>query len=46
MLFKVDVKIFVGKMENVVMIFYELIEEFEIIFLVRLELKILEVVFN
>lgn len=44
--YKVDVKIFVGKMDNVVRILYELIEEFEIIFLVKLEFKIFEVVFN
>lgn len=46
MLLKVDVKIFVGKLDNVVKFLYELMEEFEIIFFVKLELKIFEVVFS
>ena len=43
---KVDAKTLAGKMENAVTIFYELIEEFEIIFSVRPELKTLEAAFN
>ena len=39
---KVDVKTLVGKMENAGRILYELIEEFEIIFSVKPELKTLE----
>lgn len=46
MLLKVDVKIFVGNLDNVVKFLYELMEEFEIIFFVKLELKIFEVVFS
>ncbi|XP_068738909.1 uncharacterized protein [Montipora capricornis] len=43
---KVDARTLAGKMENAVTIFYELIEEFEIIFSVRPELKTLEAAFN
>lgn len=46
MLLKVDVKIFVGNLDNVVKFLYELMEEFEIIFFVKLELKLFEVVFS
>ena len=43
---KVDVKTLVGKMENAGRILYELIEEFEIIFSVKPELKTLEAAFH
>ena len=43
---KVDVKILASKMENSGEIFYELIEEFEIIFSVKPELKTLETAFD
>ena len=43
---KVDVKTLASKMENSGEIFYELIEEFEIIFLVKPELKTLETAFH
>ena len=43
---KVDVKTLASKMENSEEIFYELIEEFEIIFSVKPELKTLETAFN
>lgn len=46
MLLKVDVKIFVGKMNNVVGIFNELMEEFEVIFVVKLGFERFEVVFS
>lgn len=46
MLLKVDVKIFMGKMNNVVGIFNELMEEFEVIFVVKLGFERFEVVFN
>ena len=43
---KVDVKTLASKMENSGEIFYELIEEFEIIFSVKPELKTLETAFH
>ena len=43
---KVDVKTLVGKMKNAERILYELIEEFEIIFSVKPELKTLEAAFH
>ena len=43
---KVDVKTLAGKMDNAVRILDELIEEFEIIFSVKPELKTLEAAFN
>ena len=43
---KVDVKTLAGKMENAVKILYELVEEFEVIFSVKPELKTLEAAFN
>ena len=43
---KVDVKTLAGKMENAVQILYELVEEFEVIFSVKPELKTLEAAFN
>jgi len=46
MLPKVDIKTLTGKMENAGKILYELIEEFEIIFSVKPEVKTLETAFN
>jgi len=43
---KVDIKTLTGKMENAGKILYELIEEFEIIFSVKPEVKTLETAFN
>ena len=43
---KVDVKTLAGKMENAVKILYELVEEFEVIFSLKPELKTLEAAFN
>ena len=43
---KVDVKTLAGKMDNAIRILDELIEEFEIIFSVKPELKTLEAAFN
>ena len=43
---KVDVKTLASKMENSGEIFHELIEEFEIIFSVKPELKTLEAAFH
>lgn len=46
MLFKVDIKIFFGKRDNVKYVFYELFDEFEVFYLVKFELNLLLIVFK
>ena len=43
---KVDVKTLAGKIDNAVKLLYELVEEFEIVFFIKPELKTLESAFN